>query len=30
MASVSHPPTEGYKLLAKRIYNDERFRKWLE
>jgi len=29
-ADASHPLTDGYKLLAKRIYADERFRKWLE
>ena len=29
-ADASHPLTDGYKLLAKRIFSDERFRKWLE
>jgi hypothetical protein len=29
-ADASHPLTQGYELLAKRIYTVERFRKWLE
>jgi hypothetical protein len=29
-ADASHPLTEGYELLAKRIYDAESFRKWLE
>jgi hypothetical protein len=29
-ADASHPLTEGYELLAKRIYADQRFRGWLE
>jgi hypothetical protein len=29
-ADASHPLTEGYELLAKRIYTDERFRRWRE
>ncbi len=29
-ADASHPLTEGYELLAKRIYGDETFRKWLQ
>ncbi|MBI5820053.1 MAG: SGNH/GDSL hydrolase family protein [Verrucomicrobia bacterium] len=29
-ADASHPLTEGYELLAKRIYSDESFRKWLQ
>jgi hypothetical protein len=29
-ADASHPLTEGYELLAKRVYADERFRRWLE
>ena len=29
-ADASHPLTEGYGVLAKRIYADERFRRWLE
>jgi len=29
-ADASHPLTEGYELLAKRIYTDERFRRWLK
>ncbi len=29
-ADASHPLTEGYELLAKRIYADERFRRWRE
>jgi len=28
-ADASHPLTAGYELLAKRIYADESFRKWL-
>ncbi|MFA7002401.1 MAG: hypothetical protein WC429_00060 [Verrucomicrobiia bacterium] len=27
-ADASHPLTEGYELLARRIYEDETFRKW--
>jgi hypothetical protein len=29
-ADASHPLTEGYALLAKRIYADQRFRSWLK
>jgi lysophospholipase L1-like esterase len=29
-ADASHPLTQGYELLAKRIYADGGFRKWLE
>ena len=29
-ADASHPLTEGYDLLAKRIYTAESFRSWLE
>ncbi len=29
-ADASHPLTQGYELLAKRIYADERFRNWLK
>jgi hypothetical protein len=29
-ADASHPLTDGYELLAKRIYATESFRKWLE
>jgi len=29
-ADASHPLTDGYKLLARRISSDEHFRKWLE
>jgi len=29
-ADASHPLTDGYELLAKRIYADEHFRRWLE
>jgi lysophospholipase L1-like esterase len=29
-ADASHPLTDGYRLLAERIFSDERFRKWLE
>jgi hypothetical protein len=28
-ADASHPLTEGYQLLAKRIFEDQAFRKWL-
>jgi hypothetical protein len=28
-ADASHPLTAGYELLAKRIYSDEHFHKWL-
>jgi hypothetical protein len=28
-ADASHPLTEGYELLAKRLYQDRRFREWL-
>jgi len=28
-ADASHPLTQGYALLAKRVCADERFRKWL-
>jgi hypothetical protein len=29
-ADASHPLTEGYELLAKHVYAEENFRKWLE
>jgi len=29
-ADASHPLTEGYQLLAKRLYSDAAFRKWLD
>ncbi|MBI5686613.1 MAG: hypothetical protein HZC54_16210 [Verrucomicrobia bacterium] len=29
-ADASHPLTEGYELLAKNIYSDETFQKWLQ
>jgi hypothetical protein len=29
-ADASHPLTDGYDLLAKRIYADQRFRRWLK
>jgi len=29
-ADASHPLTEGYQLLARRLYTDETFRSWLE
>jgi hypothetical protein len=29
-ADASHPLTEGYKLLAQRLYSDEGFRTWLK
>ena len=28
-ADASHPLTQGYDLLAKRIYGDESFQRWL-
>jgi hypothetical protein len=28
-ADASHPLTEGYKLLAHRIFTDEQFQAWL-
>jgi hypothetical protein len=29
-ADASHPLTDGYKLLARRLYADEAFRAWLK
>jgi hypothetical protein len=29
-ADASHPLTDGYKLLAKRVYADQRFQSWLK
>jgi hypothetical protein len=29
-ADASHPLTEGYELLAKHIYSDTSFQKWLQ